>query len=54
VDIDGMAPVEVRTGDSVTMPAIRGQRIAKPGDADLLFLAVCTPRFVPACLESLE
>jgi hypothetical protein len=30
------------------------QRIANLGDADLLFLAICTPRFVPACYESLE
>jgi mannose-6-phosphate isomerase-like protein (cupin superfamily) len=54
VDIDGMAPAEVGPGDSVTIPAMCGQRIANLGDADLLFLAICTPRFVPACYESLE
>jgi mannose-6-phosphate isomerase-like protein (cupin superfamily) len=54
VDIDGMPPAEVGPGDSVTIPAMCAQRIANLGDADLLFLAICTPRFVPACYESLE
>jgi mannose-6-phosphate isomerase-like protein (cupin superfamily) len=54
VDIDGMPSAEVGPGDSVTIPAMCAQRIANLGDADLLFLAICTPRFVPACYESLE
>ena len=54
VDIDGMPSAEVGPGDAVTIPAMCAQRIANLGDADLLFLAICTPRFVPACYESLE
>jgi hypothetical protein len=30
------------------------QRISNLGDDDLLFLAICTPRFEPGCYESLE
>ena len=28
--------------------------LANTGDTDLLFLAICTPRFEPGCYESLE
>ncbi|RPH39802.1 MAG: cupin domain-containing protein [Burkholderiales bacterium] len=54
VDVDGLPSAEVGPGDSVTIPAMCGQRIENLGDSDLLFLAICTPRFVPDCYESLE
>ena len=45
---------EVGPGDAVLIPPGTRQRIANIGDADLLFLAVCTPRFTRAAYEDLE
>lgn len=36
----------VKTGDVVTIPAGCKQRITNIGEEDLIFFAVCTPRFV--------
>ena len=44
----------VRPGDVVWIPAGVAQRIANVGAEDLVFLAVCTPRFVPEAYSSLE
>lgn len=40
--------LEVIAGDVVIIPPGRSQRIANTGDTDLVFLAVCTPRFEPS------
>lgn len=47
-------PVDVGPGDIVEIPAGTPQRIANPGEEDLVFLCVCLPRFTPDCYESLE
>ena len=48
----GEAPArEVHANDVVIIPALRPQRIRNIGTADLIFLAICTPRFV---LENYE
>lgn len=39
-------PIAVGPGDSVTIPPGVAQRITNTGSADLIFLAVCTPRFM--------
>lgn len=54
VEVGDLPPAEVGPGDTVRIPALCPQRIANLGDGDLVFLAICTPRFVPACYESLE
>lgn len=36
---------DVGPGDVVLIPALCDQRITNTGDDDLLFLAICTPRF---------
>ena len=54
VDVGGLPPAEVGPGDVVVIPAMCAQRIANAGDRDLVFLAVCSPRFVPECYEALE
>lgn len=41
------AEVEVGEGDTVCIPPGIGQRIRNSGTGDLIFLAVCTPRFEP-------
>lgn len=47
VELDAMEPTEVSAGDMVEIPANCRQRITNTGDSDLLFYAVCTPRFRP-------
>ena len=44
----------VAPGDVVVIPARTAQRISNTGDADLVFLAVCTPRFRPEAYRDLE
>ena len=45
---------EVAAGDVVIIPPACRQRISNTGTEDLVFLAVCTPRFTPECYEDLE
>jgi 3-hydroxyisobutyrate dehydrogenase len=41
-------------GDTLLIPAGAPQRIANDGDEELVFLAVCTPRFDPSCYADVE
>jgi len=43
---------EVGPGEVVVIPAGTPQRIAALGDEDLVFLAICTPRFTPECYQT--
>ena len=45
VEIGDLAPREVKAGDVVLIPAMCRQRIANAGERELVFLAICTPRF---------
>jgi len=47
VEIAGLEPQEVAAGDVVIIPAGCAQRMDNVGSEDLLFLALCTPRFQP-------
>ncbi len=53
-EIGDRPPQDVGPGDVLLIPAGARQRIANTGKNDLVFLAVCTPRFQPDCYESLE
>ncbi len=44
-EIGDLAPHDVRLGDMVLIPPSTRQRITNTGTGDLVFLAVCTPRF---------
>jgi mannose-6-phosphate isomerase-like protein (cupin superfamily) len=44
----------VSPGDVVVIPPDTSQRISNRGDIDLVFLAICSPRFVPEAYEDLE
>ena len=44
----------VATGDVVLIPAGVRQRIHNDGTEDLVFLALCTPRFTPECYVDLD
>ena len=49
VEVGDDAPKGVYVGDAVSIPAGVRQRIQNTGDCDLLFYAICTPRFTPEC-----
>ena len=54
VEIGHAAPADVQAGNVVVIPAGVRQRITNTGAEDLLFYAICTPRFTPACYAALD
>jgi mannose-6-phosphate isomerase-like protein (cupin superfamily) len=54
VEVDGQAPRPVAPGDVVSIAPQCSQRISNTGPADLVFLAVCSPRFVPDAYEDID
>jgi len=48
------APWTVGPGDVVRIPPGTPQRIENTGPGELVFLAICTPRFVPEAYEELS
>jgi mannose-6-phosphate isomerase-like protein (cupin superfamily) len=54
VEVGDLPPQVVRSGDLVYIPPGCSQRIANLGDGDLVFLALCTPRFEPGAYEDIE
>jgi mannose-6-phosphate isomerase-like protein (cupin superfamily) len=53
VEIGAQPPQEVSCGDVVVIPADCPQRIDNRGEEDLVFVALCTPRFTPECYVDL-
>ena len=45
MELEGLPPTKVESGDVVVVPAGRGQRIRNPAAQDLVFYCLCTPRF---------
>ena len=54
VEVGALAPARVTAGDVVLIPAGCRQRITNAGNTDLLFLAICSPRFEQAAYEDIE
>jgi peroxiredoxin/mannose-6-phosphate isomerase-like protein (cupin superfamily) len=54
VEIGKLPPTEVREGDVVLIPKMCRQRITNTGADDLVFLAICTPRFSDAVYEDIN
>lgn len=54
VEVGDTPAQSVGPGDVVLIPAGERQRIANPGQDDLVFLALCTPRFRPQAYEDAE
>ena len=52
-EIGSLPAQPVCPGDVVIIPAGVRQRIRNTGDADLVFLAICTPRFTPSAYQAL-
>lgn len=44
----------ISPGSVVIIPPLQNQRICNTGTDDLIFLAICTPRFQPDCYEDTE
>lgn len=47
VEVGDLPAQDVTAGDVALIPPDARQRIANVGDDDLVFLAVCSPRFLP-------
>lgn len=54
VEIESLPPTEVGAGAVVVIPPGAAQRIANIGEGDLVFLAICTPRFDAAAYSDVE
>lgn len=54
VEVGTLPPQEVGPGDVVAIPPSCPQRITNTGDHDLVFLAICSPRFRPESYEDIE
>lgn len=52
-EIGDAAPRSVNAGDVVHIAAMQRQRITNVGNDDLIFLAICTPRFLPENYQEL-
>ena len=54
VELEGGVQTTVRAGDSVLIPPACAQRITNTGSHELVFLALCTPRFTIDAFEDME
>jgi mannose-6-phosphate isomerase-like protein (cupin superfamily) len=54
VEIGDLTPQDVKPGDVVLIPPGVRQRIANIGSSNLVFFAICTPRFRTEAYEDLE
>lgn len=53
VEVGELAPREVGPGDVVLIPPSCRQRITNIGELELVFLAICSPRFRPEAYEEI-
>ena len=54
VEVGNLPQHEVNAGDIVLIPPMCPQRITNIGSEDLVFLAICTPRFSNDVYEDIE
>lgn len=54
VEIGALPPQPVKPGDTAVIPPDCRQRITNTGSVDLIFLAVCTPRFRQEAYRRIE
>ena len=54
VEIGKLPPQEVIAGDVVLIPPMCRQRITNTGTEDLVFLAICSPRFSQDVYEDID
>ena len=53
VEVAEYLPQQVSAGDVVVIPSLCPQRVTNTGAEDLVFLAVCTPRFTQKIYEDM-
>ncbi len=53
-EVGDLAPREIGPGDIVLIPPMRRQRITNTCSEDLIFLAICTPRFTIDVYEDID
>jgi mannose-6-phosphate isomerase-like protein (cupin superfamily) len=53
-EIGDLSPQKVSDGDVVLIPPLCRHRITNIGKSDLIFLAVCTPRFYKEAYEDID
>ncbi len=54
VEVGKLSPKEVKPGDIVLIPPMCRQRITNTGSEDLVFIAICTPRFSNDVYKDIE
>ena len=54
VEIGEREPQPLSVGDVVIIPSLCSQRITNSGTEDLVFLAICTPRFTEKVYENID
>ena len=54
VEIGNLKPQELSAGDIALIPPMCPQRISNIGSEDLIFLAICTPRYLDDVYEDIE
>lgn len=54
VEVGDLPPQDVKAGDVVLIPPSCRQRITNLGEEDLIFLAICTPRFRQEAYEDID
>jgi mannose-6-phosphate isomerase-like protein (cupin superfamily) len=54
VEVAGFEPQQVLAGNVVIIPSLCPQRITNIGTEDLVFLAICTPRFTKQAYENVD
>ena len=54
VEVGTLPPAEVAAGDVVLIPPLCRQRITNTGTRDLIFLAICTPRYSDRVYEDID
>lgn len=54
VEVGSLPPQVVKPGDIVLIPPTCRQRIANIGSEDLIFLAICSPRFLDAVYQDID
>jgi len=54
VEIARQQPQQLSAGDVVIIPSLCPQRITNIGTEDLVFLAICTPRFTENVYENID
>jgi mannose-6-phosphate isomerase-like protein (cupin superfamily) len=54
VEVDDLPARQVYPGDLVIIPPMCRQRISNTGGQDLIFLAICSPRFRTEAYEDIE